>query len=267
MSINSKAEREWKSNSKVEGAQELAGEQWSVVQYYKKTFSKSRMMLQLARSGNSGYGSIITRESFDRNYSEDGLKQYARKTQGAATQNLLEADYERRWAWGTLKLWQVRPRLFEQNELTTLGIWVHEWTWIARCNVTVSNLKCFSGVSIQYVVEKEKVKRQNCTVYGLQVRLITMDCWKVGAKRKEICPEHWGGERNEESVTWSRWNRQMVSRQHQELRPMRGACKWPDSMLAWCVENVKNGVGETSFTTDTMAYLSFIFLIFFIGDA
>jgi hypothetical protein len=54
------------------------------------------MMLQLARSGNSGYGSIITRESFDRNYSEDGLKQYARKTQGAATQNLLEADYERR---------------------------------------------------------------------------------------------------------------------------------------------------------------------------
>jgi hypothetical protein len=41
------------------------------------------MMLQLARSGNSGHGSNIIRESFDRNDSEDGLKQYTRKIQGA----------------------------------------------------------------------------------------------------------------------------------------------------------------------------------------
>ena len=52
---------------------------------------------------------------------------------------VLEAGDKRRWAWGTLKHWQVRPRLFEQNELTILGIWVREWHCSMQCHGGLKN--------------------------------------------------------------------------------------------------------------------------------
>jgi len=178
-------------------------------------------MLQLARSGNSGHGSNIIRESFDRNDSEDGLKQYARKTLGATQYLCLKqttSAAELEGLWNSDKLGHDSSN--KMNSQYWDSIWVHEW----HCSMQCQGLKNASLASPSKMLEKRKqVKRWNCTVCGLQVSLNSMDCWKVGAKRKETCPLEQGGEGNEENVTWSLWN---LSQWHQELVPMRGAWKW-----------------------------------------